>query len=133
MIVTWDPLSVPSSLRSLTVQPIGQKLKWYISGCTVKDLNDDGTESGSQVTIIDQVCYASVLQAKPKSAIISTKEFDFQYRSFSFNTAGNGKQKLSCDINFCLNSESACLAKTQAANINCPNTVEYGWQKGPEI
>ena len=47
-----------------------------LSGCTVKDLNDDGTESGSQVKIIDQVCYASVLQAKPKSAIISTKEFE---------------------------------------------------------
>merc|ERR1712227_315418 len=114
-------------------KPIGQKLKWYISGCTVKDLNEDGTESGTDVTIIDKVCYASVLQTTPKSAIISTKEFDFQYRSFSFNTAGNGKQKLACDINFCLNTETACLAKVEASNINCPKTIEYGWRKGPEL
>ena len=72
-------------------KPIGQKLKWYISGkikrheyeklhmisgCTVKDLNEDGTESGTEVTIIDKVCYASILQTTPKSAIISTKEFE---------------------------------------------------------
>ena len=46
-----------------------------LSGCTVQDLNADGTE-GSEVSIIDQICYASVLQTKPKSAIISTKKFE---------------------------------------------------------
>ena len=47
------------------------------SGCTVKDLKEDRTESGMNVQIIDQVCYASVLKTMPKSAIISTKKFEW--------------------------------------------------------
>jgi len=118
---------------SVANKPVGSKLSWYLSECNVIDIGTDGNETGDKVSIINKVCYANVLHTKPKSSLISTANFDFEYKSFSFNTAGNGKQKLSCVINFCLNTETTCLDETKSANINCPNTSVYDWEKGSDL
>merc|ERR1712176_417514 len=83
--------------------PISSKLNWFIPYCTVKNLNTDGTEADGEVNIINGLCYAKVLSTtKISTDVVSTTNFRFSYKSFSFNSAGNGKQKIECDVTFCL-------------------------------
>ena len=54
---------------------IATKLNWYISDCTIKSLKNDDSEDGKKVQIIEDLCYAGVVNATPKSALVSKKEF----------------------------------------------------------
>ena len=54
---------------------IATKLNWYISDCTIKSLKNDDSEDGKKVKIIEDLCYAGVVNATPKSALVSNKEF----------------------------------------------------------
>ena len=59
--------------------------------------------------------------------------FRFQFRSFSFNKNGGGRQKMICDVDFCL-KETECSSKTDVEQITCPNfDAGYDWKKGPEL
>jgi len=109
--------------------PISSKLNWFIPYCTVKNLNTDGTEADGEVNIINGLCYAKVLSTtKISTDVVSTTNFRFSYKSFSFNSAGNGKQKIECDVTFCLTDGDEC---STLAVSSCPNgagDAAYQWQ-----
>ena len=50
----------------------------------------------------------------------------FTFKSFSFNQAGNGSQKLSCKINFCL-KETECAAQTEKTGLSCNINEAEKW------
>ena len=57
----------------------------------------------------------------------------FMFRSFSFNKRSGGRQKMICDVDFCL-KQSECHPKTLAENIKCPAGEEsHEWKKGPNL
>lgn len=57
----------------------------------------------------------------------------FLFRSFSFNKRSGGKQKMICDVDFCL-KDSECVPNTLAENIECPTGEEsHDWKKGPNL
>ena len=80
--------------------------------------------------------------------------FRFSFKSFSFNAEGNGSQKLSCNINFCLIGknqkliffsqrvqisiqklskifldENECATATDSTKLVCNNGTPYQWAK----
>ena len=88
----------------------------YINDCSVSDAED----ADKNVEIIQNQCFAGAVQTtKVSSNMLSTSDFRyfisylkefinvnyhfrFSFKSFSFNAEGNGSQKLSCSIKFCL-------------------------------
>ena len=54
------------------------------------------------------------------------KFFRFTFKSFSFNAAGNGSQKLSCNINFCL-KDTECAAETAITGLSCNINEAEKW------
>ena len=53
----------------------------------------------------------------------------FSFKSFSFNKAGNGSQKISCNINFCLKDNNECTTKTDLAKLTCNASEPEKWIK----
>ena len=41
----------------------------------------------------------------------------FTFKSFSFNEAGNERQKITCNINFCLKDNNECENETDLAKL----------------
>merc|ERR1712227_597800 len=71
------------------------------------------------VDVFENQCFASVINAINESNnMLSTSDFKFEFKSFSFNAAGAGSQKISCNINFCL-KETECAAETAKTGLNC--------------
>jgi len=113
-------------------QPIASKLNWYLSKCKIEGLDDSGNVEKS-VNVVENICYAGVLNTKPDNSMTSvavTEKFRFQYDSFSFNTDGGGKHRICCDVEFCLVEN--CAAETGQAAITCPagpSETPYEWEK----
>jgi len=104
--------------------PIANKLNWYISDCTVS--NPDNSDQS--VKIIENQCFADVVDTKKSSAtMLSSENFRFTFRSFSFNDNGNGKQKISCDVVFCL-KETECANETDPADSICNYASPHKWK-----
>jgi len=104
--------------------PIAQKLNWYVSDCSVA--NVENTEQ--TVKIIENQCFADVVDTKKSSAtMLSSENFTFTFRSFSFNNSGNGKQKISCDVVFCL-KDSECANETDPADSICVYESPHKWK-----
>jgi len=117
--VTW-------SVGDAETYPMAAKLNWYVSDCTVSDVN---LGTGKSVTIIEDQCFAGVLDTTKVSATMQSDEmFKFTYKSFSFNDSGGGEQKISCDIQFCL-KDTECSTQTDLANLSCDGGSKYKWAK----
>merc|ERR1712023_420187 len=94
--------------------PLAQKVNWYVDDCTVSDV----TDANKKVGVIENQCFASVISAiNTSDNMLSTSDFKFTFKSFSFNQAGNGSQKLSCKINFCL-KDTECAAETAKTGLS---------------
>merc|ERR1711868_122807 len=105
--------------------PLAEKVNWYVDDCTVID----ATDANKKVDIIENQCFASVINAINESTnMLSTSDFKFEFKSFSFNAAGNGSQKLSCNINFCL-KETECAAETAKTGLTCDYAQALKWVK----
>ena len=56
--------------------------------------------------ILDQTCYANVVEAAPIGNALENKIVKFKsqmrYRSFSFSTRQKGSQTLQCQVEFCI-------------------------------
>ena len=51
----------------------------------------------------------------------------FTFKSFSFNEAGNGRQKITCNINFCLKDNNECENETDLAKLTCDAAEPEKW------
>jgi len=102
---------------------LANKVNWYVDDCTVSDT----TDANKKVDIIENQCFASVINAINESNnMLSTSDFKFEFKSFSFNAAGTGSQKISCNINFCL-KETECAAETAKTGLNCDVNEAEKW------
>merc|ERR1712176_18878 len=96
--------------------PLSQKINWYVDDCTVSDAAD----ANKKVDVIENQCFASVISAINTSTnMLSSSDFKFTFKSFSFNMGGNGSQKLTCNINFCLIDNNECSTATNKSNLSC--------------
>merc|ERR1711868_351504 len=102
---------------------LANKVNWYVDDCTVSDT----TDANKKVDVIENQCFASVINAINESNnMLSTSDFKFEFKSFSFNAAGTGSQKISCNINFCL-KETECAAETAKTGLNCDVNEAEKW------
>ena len=107
--------------------PIAQKLNWYIKTCRVYDAKK---KSGSHVTIIENMCYAQVIDVTPESEnLVNADEFKFSYRSFSFESSGSSSQMIVCNVAFCIVDE----CDSQLSKINCDATSSFQWKSGKDF
>ena len=110
--------------------PIGQKLHWFVKSCNVYDY-DSKKKSDGHVTIIDNLCYAQVIEATPKTgSLVNADEYRFSYRSFSFRSDGSGSQMIECDIKFCLVDQ--CKGQI-SRDIDCDSSSPYQWKSGQDF
>ena len=90
---------------SWTVTTLADSLRYYISQCTVREV-----DTQTSVAIVDETCYASAVGAAPLGSAavdsptgkIVESNSDFKYKSFSFGSNGAGRQELECTVNFCI-------------------------------
>jgi len=116
--VTW-------SVGDAVIYPMAEKLNWFVSDCSVSDA--DNTEKS--VMIIEKQCFAQVVNTKKLSAKMQSDQiFKFSYSSFSFKESGAGKQKISCDIKFCMKADE-CSTKTDLVDQTCDASSSYKWAK----
>merc|ERR1712136_604504 len=102
---------------------LANKVNWYVDDCTVSD----ATDANKKVDVIENQCFASVINAINESNnMLSTSDFKFEFKSFSFNAAGNGSQMITCNINFCL-KETECAAETAKTGLNCDVNEAEKW------
>ena len=84
------------------------KINFYVQKCDVVSVNAAQEEVGS-VRIIDQSCYAQVVDVTPLGSAVQNKivkhKSQFSYRSFTFHRNVVETQLLRCDVEFCLLSE----------------------------
>ena len=94
-----------------TVTTLTSSLRYYISKCTVSDVSSGADAANRKaVAIVDGTCYASAIGAMPLGGAAADTAIgkiveatsDFQYTSFSFDTAANDQQELTCTVNFCI-------------------------------
>merc|ERR1712176_1146669 len=90
---------------SIYESPLAEKLNWYLSGCDVQSLLEDGE--------------------------IDTENTIFSFKTFSFNAQAEKKQQVSCEVAFCL-VEDECDLITQET-ITCDNEAIFSWKKSSEI
>jgi len=110
---------------SWSVTSLTSALKYYIDGCTIKDLSTPTT----LVDIVKDTCYAQTVGAIPLgsaagstavSKIVSDNS-QFSYTSFSFDTSGDDTQELECTIKFCV------VTASDGGAADCPNlTIHNG-------
>jgi len=106
--------------------PLAQKVNWYVDDCAVSDVAD----ASKKVDVIENQCFASVINAINTSPnMLSTSDFKFTFKSFSFNSAGNGSQKITCNINFCLKDNNECATETDKTKLTCSAAEAEKWVK----
>merc|ERR1712176_125577 len=107
-----------------SASPLTEKINWYVDDCTVSDVADDSLK----VDVIKDQCFASVINAINTSPnMLSTSDFRFTFKSFAFTKAGNGNQKISCNINFCLKDNNECRSETNKENLICVAEEPEKW------
>jgi len=135
MDATWDNENTAAVDIGSTVYPqvswsvttLVDKVGFYVKNCNVIDLDLTDLEADAAalaarpaIGVIKDACYAMVVEAKPDSAKFVSQEANFSYLSFSFDTDSTDKQKLSCEIEFCLAPYSAANCAVPISDT-CPN------------
>lgn len=103
--ISWD---VSSSLSA--------NLHYYVNSCEVRQLTVDSGdpekwsyESGNgNIKIFDKgLCAAGVVNTAMASGntVHGKGDWKFNFRSFSFNSGGNDRQQLECEVKFCINKD----------------------------
>ena len=91
--VSWNPIVLKD------------KMGFFVKECKIIELNEK-KEAIYGINILDQTCFAQVVQAEPIGKALESKvvSFDsqFKYRSFSFNRKQSGYQVLQCQVEFCI-------------------------------
>ena len=107
------------------VTTLSGKVGFYVNKCEVINIS----QNTQKIAIVDDSCYATVVQAKYNDEKFGETEAKFEYTSFSFDTAAVDKQMLSCSIEFCtipaggITNNALCAIKT--TNAECPTTAGY--------
>ena len=84
------------------VTTLGAQLGFYLKSCSIEDA-DNG---GGTVTIISNSCYSKTVFAQPVGGALTnkfvTRQSRFVYKSFSFSTSGETRQRTVCEVEFCI-------------------------------
>jgi len=114
--ISWD---VSSSLSA--------NLHYYVNSCEVKQLTSNGAEpaiwsysdGNGKIKIFDKgQCAAGVVNTAMAAGnhMHGKGDWKFNFRSFSFNSGGNDRQQLECEVKFCINKDY-----TNSAGSAVPN------------
>jgi len=112
---------------------IGKKLNWYIPYCEVQGLLEDGeVDDSKKMSIIKNMCFAQIFEAKPISeSQMNTADYRFSFQTFSFDAAGEKKQQVSCNVNFCIVGDECDAIKP--AEMVCDAENIFDWKKAADI
>merc|ERR1712157_447005 len=124
------PVSVTWSVHA---SELGKKLNWFIPECKVQGLFENGeVDESKQMPIIKNFCFAQIFNAKPLSeSQMSSADFRFSFETFSFDANGERKQRLLCEISFCVVGDEC--DKIKRAEKACDTENIFDWKKAAEI
>lgn len=90
---------------SWNVHEMKDKMAFFLKECKIVALNEKEEPTGS-MKIIDEGCYAQVIEGAPLGATLLSKigypNSRFKYRSFSFSVRQTSYQVLQCQVQFCM-------------------------------
>merc|ERR1712178_214170 len=97
---------------------LSANLHYYVNSCEVKQLTKTGVvdnvdqysyaTGNGNIKIFDRAqCAAGVVDVEmaPGNHVHGKDNWNFNFRSFSFNKGGNDRQQLECEVKFCINKD----------------------------